>query len=102
MYVAWAPFFSGAERALHILVEHLDRSKYRPVVAVGTQGGLAEGLRSIGVETVHIPIAYTGLRSMASFILPEPRPGFRELDLGLGHPTGRLRSVAVARCVLGP
>lgn len=66
MYVAWAPFFSGAERALQILVQHLDRSRYRPVVAVGTEGHLAESFRSLNVPTVHIPIAYTGLRTLAS------------------------------------
>lgn len=68
LYVAWAPFFSGAERALQILVEHLDQTKYRPVVAIGTEGVLADQLRKSGIRVVHIPIAYTGVRTLAPFV----------------------------------
>ncbi|MGE0451437.1 MAG: glycosyltransferase family 4 protein [Vicinamibacterales bacterium] len=63
LYVARAPFFSGAERALLLLAERLDRSRFRPVVAVGTEGELAERLRAGGIETVHVPIAYSGVRT---------------------------------------
>ena len=68
LYVAWAPFFSGAERALLILLEHLDRSRYRPVAALGTRGGLEVELAALEVQTVHVPIAYTGLRTAPSWL----------------------------------
>src|SRR6266446_2614560 len=66
-YVAWAPFFSGAERALLVLVGSLDPSNYRPVVIVGTDGELAAELRSRGVRTVHVPIVYSDLRRFPSW-----------------------------------
>jgi glycosyltransferase involved in cell wall biosynthesis len=69
LYVAWAPFFSGAERALLILTEHLDRTKYRPVVIVGTDGKLAMELRARQICTHHIPIAYFGARSLPAWTL---------------------------------
>lgn len=75
LYVAWAPFFSGAERALLVLTEHLDRTKYRPVVIVGTDGELAAELRTRQICTHHIPIVYrtarhvpSWLRSVAQFV----------------------------------
>ena len=52
LYAAWAPFFSGAERALVILLEHLDRRRYRPVVALGTPGELQHELTRRGIEVV--------------------------------------------------
>jgi glycosyltransferase involved in cell wall biosynthesis len=63
LFVAWAPFFSGAERALVILLENLDPARYRPVVALGTAGELESELRARGIATVHIPIRYRGLRT---------------------------------------
>src|SRR5262245_26168769 len=68
-YVAWAPFFSGAERALLVMVESLDVSKYRPVVIVGTDGELAAELRTRGVRTIHIPIVYADRRRVPSWII---------------------------------
>ena len=67
LYVAWAPFFSGAERALLVLVENLDRSRYHPVVVVGTDGELAAELRALRVRTVNLPLVYSGARHMASW-----------------------------------
>ena len=67
LYVAWAPFFSGAERALLVLVENLDRSRYRPVVAVGVDGELASELRARRIETTHLPIVYSGARRLPSW-----------------------------------
>jgi glycosyltransferase involved in cell wall biosynthesis len=63
LYTAWAPFFSGAERALVILLENLDPSRYRPVVALGTRGELERELLARGIETVHVPVVYSGLRT---------------------------------------
>jgi glycosyltransferase involved in cell wall biosynthesis len=68
LYVSWAPFFSGAERALVILVENLDPRRYRPVVALGTRGQLESELQARGVRTACIPIAYTGLRTALSWM----------------------------------
>lgn len=63
LYAAWAPFFSGAERALLLLVEHLDPARYRPVVAVGTDSELADQLRARRIAVVHIPIVYSSVRA---------------------------------------
>ncbi len=68
LYAAWAPFYSGAERALVVLAEHLDRRRYRPVVVVGTDGELAAELRGRGVTTIHQPIVYLGARTLASWL----------------------------------
>jgi glycosyltransferase involved in cell wall biosynthesis len=69
LYVAWAPFFSGAERALVILLENLDRSRHRPVVVLGTRGELATEVRQRGICTRHVPITYTGARQMPAWAL---------------------------------
>ena len=69
LYVAWAPFFSGAERALLVLVESLDQSKYRPVVVVGTDEELAAELRGRGIKTIHLPIVYSDRRRASSWLL---------------------------------
>ena len=69
LYVAWAPFFSGAERALLILVENLDPARYRPVVVIGTEGELESELRSRRMTTAHVPITYTGLRTLPNWIV---------------------------------
>jgi len=63
LYTAWAPFFSGAERALVILLESLDPARYRPVVALGTRGELETELGGRGIATVHVPVVYSGVRT---------------------------------------
>ena len=68
LYVAWAPFFSGAERALLLTATHLDERRYRPVVVLGTDADLAREFRALGVETVIVPIAYSGIRNAAAWI----------------------------------
>ena len=67
LYTAWAPFFSGAERALLILLDALDRSRYRPVVAIGTDGELAAAIRERDIPVVHVPIAYSGVRTLPAW-----------------------------------
>ncbi|MEQ1869329.1 MAG: glycosyltransferase family 4 protein [Vicinamibacterales bacterium] len=67
LYGAWAPFFSGAERALLVLVEHLDPARYRPVVAVGTDGELVAQLRARGVTTILHPTVYREWRHLPSW-----------------------------------
>jgi glycosyltransferase involved in cell wall biosynthesis len=68
LYIAWAPFYSGAERALVVLVENLDRARYRPIVAIGTDGELAQELRSRQIQTVHQPIVYLGARTLPAWV----------------------------------
>jgi glycosyltransferase involved in cell wall biosynthesis len=60
LYVAWAPFLSGAERALLGLIDNLDPQRYRPIVVVGTRGELEAELTRRRVETYHVPITYIG------------------------------------------
>lgn len=68
LYSAWAPFFSGAERALLVLVDHLDPARYRPVVALGTRGELEAELRRRGVRTLYAPVRYRGLRELPAWL----------------------------------
>ena len=68
LYLAWAPFFSGAERALVILLENLDPVRYRPVVVLGTSGELETELRGRGIATVHIPVRYRGVKTMLPWL----------------------------------
>jgi glycosyltransferase involved in cell wall biosynthesis len=68
LYVAWAPFFSGAERALLRLIDHLDRGRYEPVVAVGTHGQLEAELRTRGIRTVFAPVAPRSGRSIRPWL----------------------------------
>jgi glycosyltransferase involved in cell wall biosynthesis len=67
LYSAWAPFFSGAERALLVLLANLDRSRYRPVVALGTDGELLAQLRQHQIVAHHVPVVYTGLRNVVAW-----------------------------------
>jgi len=67
LFVAWAPFFSGAERALVILVENLDPARYRPVVVLGTKGDLEADLRSRGIRTYHVPTTYATTRTLPAW-----------------------------------
>jgi glycosyltransferase involved in cell wall biosynthesis len=62
LYVAWAPFFSGAERALVILLKSLDPDRYRPFVVVGTQGELRERLTEAGVPNAVVEVHRTDWR----------------------------------------
>src|SRR4051812_380857 len=64
LFCAWAPFYSGAERALVVLAENLDPARYRPVVVLGTDAELAAELRARKIPTVHQPIVYRGLRTL--------------------------------------
>lgn len=57
--MAWAPFFSGAERALLLTLRALDATRYSPYVLVGTDGEFAAHVRSMG-----IPCEVIGLRQL--------------------------------------
>jgi glycosyltransferase involved in cell wall biosynthesis len=59
LYVAWAPFFSGAERALILTLRSLDPDRYRPYVLAGTDGEFASEVRALG-----IPVDIVALRPL--------------------------------------
>jgi glycosyltransferase involved in cell wall biosynthesis len=61
-YVAWAPFFSGAERALLMLIEGLDTGRYRPFVITSPASALTARLRDRGVPGAEVPIQWTDWR----------------------------------------
>ncbi len=50
LYLAWAPFFSGAERALLLTVQNLDPARYRAHVMLGTSGDTLAAFRAAGVS----------------------------------------------------
>jgi glycosyltransferase involved in cell wall biosynthesis len=49
LYLAWAPFFSGAERALLLTLRSLDPARYEPYVLAGTDGEFAAQVRAMGL-----------------------------------------------------
>jgi glycosyltransferase involved in cell wall biosynthesis len=49
LYLAWAPFFSGAERALLMTLRALDPARYVPYVLAGTDGEFVAQARSAGI-----------------------------------------------------
>src|SRR5438874_11908148 len=59
LYLAWAPFFSGAERALLLTLRSLDAARYDPCVVAGTDGEFAAQVRGLG-----IPCTIAGLRPL--------------------------------------
>jgi glycosyltransferase involved in cell wall biosynthesis len=56
LFLAWAPFFSGAERALLLTVTHLDPARYIPHVVVGTDGDTARALNDAGIACDVLPL----------------------------------------------
>jgi glycosyltransferase involved in cell wall biosynthesis len=57
LYLAWAPFFSGAERALLLTLRSLDPDRYRPYVVAGTDGEFAAQVRAMDVPCEIIRLA---------------------------------------------
>src|SRR6266545_7393753 len=49
LYLAWAPFFSGAERALLLTLRSLDPARYAPYVLAGTDGEFVAQVRKLGI-----------------------------------------------------
>src|SRR5262252_964251 len=50
LFLAWAPFFSGAERALLLTLRALDPSRYVPIVLAGTDGEFVSQVRATGTR----------------------------------------------------
>jgi glycosyltransferase involved in cell wall biosynthesis len=59
LFVAWAPFFSGAERALLVTLRSLEAARYQPCVVAGTDGEFVSQVRAMG-----IPCEVIGLRPL--------------------------------------
>jgi glycosyltransferase involved in cell wall biosynthesis len=75
LFVAWAPFFSGAERALLLTLRSLDPSRYTPFVLAGTEGDFAAQVREMGVPcrvSTLSPLErrnpFAGVRSIAAVL----------------------------------
>jgi glycosyltransferase involved in cell wall biosynthesis len=56
LFLAWAPFFSGAERALVRALTALDGRQCEPVVIAGTDGELAAQVRALGIACEIVPL----------------------------------------------
>src|SRR5262245_608572 len=56
LYLAWAPFFSGAERAMLLTLRSLDRHAHEPYVLAGTEGEFAAQVRALGIRCDVVPI----------------------------------------------
>ena len=69
LFLAWAPFLSGAERALLLTVRHLDPVRYCPFVLVGSHGDTLDALREIGIDYEYLPLVHLARRW--------PLPGLR-------------------------
>ncbi len=56
LYVARAPFISGAERALASMLRHLDRIRVEPMVVLGTHTPLIDQLDAMGIPHWVVPL----------------------------------------------
>jgi len=56
LYMSPHGFLGGAERSLLVLLEALDRARYRPAVLTFEDGPLTERLRAAGIPTDVIPL----------------------------------------------
>ena len=68
LFLAWAPFFSGAERAFLLTVSHLDTRRYDPYVIAGTDGELAARVRERGIPCEVHPLRYFDRRALPSWL----------------------------------
>jgi glycosyltransferase involved in cell wall biosynthesis len=75
LFVAWAPFFSGAERALLLTLRSLDTSRYQPHVLAGTDGEFAAQVRAMDIPCRVARLAplergnpVPGVRSIAAIV----------------------------------
>jgi glycosyltransferase involved in cell wall biosynthesis len=62
LFLAWAPFFSGAERALVLTVQALDPGRYRPHVILGSDGDTRRALEAAGVSCEVRPLRHLDRR----------------------------------------
>lgn len=52
LYLDHAPYLSGAERSLRLLVTHLDQSRYQPIVVTPDHGDFAQELHKHQIEVI--------------------------------------------------
>src|SRR5262249_49930456 len=67
LFLAWAPFFSGAERALLLTLRSLDAAQYVPSVIAGTEGEFASQVRAMGIPCEIIALRSADRRHPVSF-----------------------------------
>ena len=65
LYIARAPFVSGAERALMSMLRHLDRNRIEPHLALGHETEMSDLARDANVKTTLLP---TPKRSKSSML----------------------------------
>jgi glycosyltransferase involved in cell wall biosynthesis len=68
LYVAGAPFYSGAERALVLTLASLDPARYEPYVVLGTDGEMAAQLASRGVPFEIVPLVHRDRRRLPGWV----------------------------------
>jgi glycosyltransferase involved in cell wall biosynthesis len=68
LFLAWAPFFSGAERALLLTVSHLDPKLSEPYVVIGTDGELGTQLRERGIPCEVQPLRHFDRRHLPGWL----------------------------------
>jgi glycosyltransferase involved in cell wall biosynthesis len=68
LITAWAPFFSGAERALLLTLRALDKRRHAPVLVVGTDGELAALARQAEIEVHVCPLRQLDRRHFPSWL----------------------------------
>lgn len=68
MYLAWAPFFSGAERALLLTLKSLDPARYRPFVIAGTDGEFAAQVQAAGISCQIQPLQVLDRRRLPQWL----------------------------------
>jgi len=67
LYVARAPFVSGAERALVTMLRHLDRDRVEPGLVLGAQTSLVDIAASLDIPVWIIPTVKRELMSILSW-----------------------------------
>ena len=103
LYVARAPFISGAERALVSQLRHLDRDRVEPRVVLGTKTDLVKIINELGIPVDVVPLPKRSLKTMWKwwsccrklekiFVGTAVRTGARD-PRALGYHRGRRRMV---------
>lgn len=64
LFVARAPFVSGAERALMSMLRHLDRARIQPHLALGCETELIALARAIDVPVTVLPLPQRSVRTL--------------------------------------
>ncbi len=79
LYLARAPFISGAERALLSTLRHLDRNRICPAVVLGCDSPLADQVRAMDVPVWIVPMAKRELGPVALWRWSQSLRGLRRI-----------------------